>query len=154
MLLNHLFGFFESPESAHLFCEYTFCKYQSINFTFEHENNCSLSFLDVKICRKNRHFVTTVYRKPLFSEVSPVWKVSFNRPKERSFRERLLYRSVKICCVFKTLQLEIDHLKNIIRKISYLLTFIDSFRVLIYLLKNCIHVKSLFRMCLKGVSFR
>lgn len=68
--------------------------------------------------------------------------------------ERLLYRSVKICCVFKTLQLEIDHLKNIIRKISYLLTFIDSFRVLIYLLKNCIHVKSLFRMCLKGVSFR
>ena len=28
-----------------------------------------LSFLDVKICRKNRNFVTSVYQKPTFSKV-------------------------------------------------------------------------------------
>ena len=58
---------FESPESAHSFREYMSSKHQNINFTVEQENIGSLSFLDVKICRKNGKFVSNAYRKPTFN---------------------------------------------------------------------------------------
>ena len=45
------------------------CPLNTRNFTTEHENIGSLWFLDVKICRKNNEFVTSVYRKPTFSRV-------------------------------------------------------------------------------------
>ena len=41
-------------------------KDQNINFSVEHEERSSLSFLDVKIFRENDNFVTSVYRKPAF----------------------------------------------------------------------------------------
>ena len=40
-----------------------------LNFTVEQENIGSLSFLDVKIFRKNGKFVTIVYRETTFSGV-------------------------------------------------------------------------------------
>ena len=51
---------FESPESAPSFSEYMSSKHQNINFSVEQENIGSVSFLDVKICRKNGKFVTRV----------------------------------------------------------------------------------------------
>ena len=42
--------------------------FANINFTLEQENVGSLSFLAVKVFRINGKFVTSVYRKPIFSE--------------------------------------------------------------------------------------
>ena len=44
-------------------------KHKNLFFTVEHGNIGSLSFLEVKICRKIGKFVTSVYRKPTFSGV-------------------------------------------------------------------------------------
>ena len=44
-------------------------KHPHIKFTFEHEHNNSLSFLDVKICRENNKLTTFVYRKLTLSGV-------------------------------------------------------------------------------------
>ena len=60
--LNHLI-------SAHSFRKYMSSKHQNMNLTAEQKKIDSLSFLDVKICRKNGKFVTNVYRKPTFSAV-------------------------------------------------------------------------------------
>ena len=38
-------------------------------FTFEVEKNNNFSFLDIKICRENNKFTTSVFRKPTFSGV-------------------------------------------------------------------------------------
>ena len=65
--VDDIFVLFESSESADSFREYMSSKHQNITFTVEKEN--SLSFLDIKICRKNGKFVTSVYRKPTFSGV-------------------------------------------------------------------------------------
>ena len=54
--------FFESLECSQSFREYMSSKHQNINFTVEQEEFCSLLYLDVKICRKNLKFVTSVYR--------------------------------------------------------------------------------------------
>ena len=45
-----------------MFREYMSSKYQNIKVTAEQENIGSLSFLEVKMCRKNDKFVTSVYK--------------------------------------------------------------------------------------------
>ena len=84
--VDDMFVLFESPEYAHSLREYMSSKRQNITFTVEKENLESLSFSDVKICRKNSKFVTNVYRKPTFSAVFTNYE-SFipNVLKERTF---------------------------------------------------------------------
>ena len=44
-------------------------QHPNIKFTFEVEKNNNFSFLDIKICRENNKFTTSVFRKPTFSGV-------------------------------------------------------------------------------------
>ena len=44
-------------------------QHPNIKFTFEVEKSNNFSFLDVKICRANNKFTTSVFRKPTFSGV-------------------------------------------------------------------------------------
>ena len=83
--VDDIFVLFTSSESADSLREYMFFKHQNINFTVEQENVGSLSLLDVKICRKNGKFLTSVYRKPTFSGVLPIMKVSFQRTEREDF---------------------------------------------------------------------
>ena len=122
--VDDIFVLFESSESADSFREYMSSKHQNINFTVEKENVGSLSFLDVKICRKNGKFVTSVYRKPTFSGVFINYESIIPRYQRRGLLDTF-HRSFIICCDFKTFHFEIDHLKNILIKHNYPLNFID-----------------------------
>ena len=124
--VDDIFVLFESSESANSFCEYMSSKHQNINFTVEKENIGSLLFLDVKICRKNGKFVTSVYRKPTFSGVFTNYESFIPTYQKRGLLHTLLHRSFSICCDFKTFHFEIDHLKTILIKNNYPLNFIDS----------------------------
>ena len=124
--VDDIFVLFESSESADSFREYMSSKHQNINFTIEKENVGSLSFLDVKICRKNGKFVTSVYRKPTFSGVFTNYESFIPTYQKRGLLHTLLHRSFSICCDFKTFHFEIDHLKTILIKNNYPLNFIDS----------------------------
>ena len=44
-------------------------KHRNIKFTFETEDSNNFSFLDVKITRQNKGFVTSIFRKATFSGV-------------------------------------------------------------------------------------
>ena len=44
-------------------------KQNNIDFTSEIEQNCLLSFLEIKISRDKNNSVTSVGRKPIFNEV-------------------------------------------------------------------------------------
>ena len=50
--VDDIFVLFESSESTDSFREYMSSKHQNINFAVEKDHVGSLSFLDVKICRK------------------------------------------------------------------------------------------------------
>ena len=82
--VDDIFVLFESSESADSFREYMSSKHQNINFTVEKENVGSFSFLDVKICRKNGKFVTSVFRKLTVGFLT-IMKVSFQRTKREDF---------------------------------------------------------------------
>ena len=101
-------------------------KHQNINVTIEKENVGSLSFLDVKICRKNVKFAASVYRKPTFNWVFTNYESFIPTYQKRGLLHTLLHRSFSICCDFKTFHFEIDHLKTILIKNNYPLNFIDS----------------------------
>ena len=114
--VDDIFVLFESSESADSFREYMSSKHQNINFTVEKENVGSLSFLDVKICRKNGKFVTSVYRKPTFSGVFTNYESFIPTYQKRGLLHTFLHRSFSICCDLKTFLFEIDHLKTILIK--------------------------------------
>ena len=120
------FVLFESSESADLFRKYMPSKHQNINLTVEKENFGSLSFLDVKICRKNGKFVTSVYRKPTFNGVFTSYESFVPTYQKRGLLHILLHRSFSISCDFKTFHFKIDHLMTILIKNNYPLNFIDS----------------------------
>ena len=88
MYVDDIFVFFKSPQSWHSFRYYSSYKHQNISFSVEHEDISSLLFLDIKICRKNGQFVTSVYRKPIFSGFFTNYKsFHYNVPKKRSFMQ-------------------------------------------------------------------
>ena len=118
-----IFVFFQSPESAHSFREYMSSKYQNMKFTVEQENISPLLFLDVKICRKISKFVTSLYRKQIFSGFFIIYE-SFI-PK-RELLHILLQRIFSICRDFKTFHFEIDHLKTILILNNSPSNFVDS----------------------------
>ena len=95
------------------------------DFSVEKENVGSLSFLDVKICRKNGKFVTSVYRKRKFSGVFTNYESFIPSYQKRGLLHTLLHSSFSTCCNFKTFHFEIDHLKTIPIKNNYPLNFRD-----------------------------
>ena len=56
-------------EHSKLFINYMNSKHKNIKFSFETEDLINLSFLNVKITRKNKRFVTSIFREATFSKV-------------------------------------------------------------------------------------
>ena len=117
--VDDIFVPFESSESADSFREYMSSKHQNINLTVEQKNVGSHSFIDVKICRKNGKFVTSVHRKPTFSGVFTNYESFIPTYQKRGLIHTLLHRSFSVCCDFKKFHFEIDHLKTILMKNDY-----------------------------------
>ena len=137
--VDDIFVLSESTKSEHSFREYMSSKHQNIKFTVEQENIGSLSFLDIKICRKNGKFVTSVYRKPTFRGVFTNYESFIPAYQKRGLSHILLHRSFSIYCDFKIFHFEIDYLKTIFTKNNYPPNFIASCIKLFY--KSCIHLK-------------
>ena len=116
MYVDDILVLSKSSESADSFCEYMSSKHQNINFAVEKKNVASLSFLDVKICRKNSKFVTSVYRTPTFSGVYTNYESFIPPYQKKGLLHTLLHRSFSICCDFKIFHFEIDSLKTILIK--------------------------------------
>ena len=105
--VDDIFILFKSSESVDSFRENMSSKYQNMKFTVEQENVSSLLFLDIKVCRKNGKFVTSVYRKPTFSGVFTNYESFIPTYQKRGLLHTLLHRSFSICCDFKTFHFEI-----------------------------------------------
>ena len=67
--VDDIFVLFKSKEHLKLFVNYMNSKHRNIKFTFQTEDSDNFSFLDVKITRQNKQFVTSVFGKATFSGV-------------------------------------------------------------------------------------
>ena len=78
--VNDLFVLFKSKEHLKLFVNYMNSKHRNIKFTFETEDSNTFSILDVKNTRRNKRFVTSIFRKTTFSGVLLITIVLFLIP--------------------------------------------------------------------------
>ena len=67
--IDEIFVQFKSKEHLKLFVNHINLKHKIIKFTFETEDSNNFSFLDVKIIRRNKRFVTSIFRKATFTGV-------------------------------------------------------------------------------------
>ena len=138
--VGDIFVLFESPESAHWFPEYMFSKHQNINFTVQQENIGSLSFLEVRIYRKNGKFTT-------FSEVFTNYESfipTYQKIKlyTHYFIQALAYVVISRHFILKSIFWRLSSWRTVILRTALI-------RILNHLLIICIHIKFLFRMYLK-----
>ena len=72
-------------------------KYKNIKFTFETEDSNNFSFLDVKITRKNKRFVTSIFRRATSSGVYTNYDSFILETYKIGLVHTLLFRVLKIC---------------------------------------------------------
>ena len=84
------------------------------------------SFLDVKICRENDRFTTSIYRKPAFSGVFTHFDSFIPTSYKHGLVNTLIFRCFKICSSYEEIRNEIVSLKDILKHNSYPKNFIDN----------------------------
>ena len=98
-------------------------KHKNIKFTFETEDLNNFSFLDVKITRKNKRFVTSIFRKATFSGVYTNYDSFIFDTYKIGLLHTLQFRFFKICSNF---HIEIEHLRSTVKCNNYPVNIIDQ----------------------------
>ena len=124
--VDDIFVTFESYSQLLKFVDYMNHQHPNLKFTFEVEQNNSFSFLDVKICRENDRFTTSIYRKPTFSGVFTHFDSFIPTSYKHGLVNTLIFRCFKICSSYEKIHNEIVSLKDILKHNSYPKNFIDN----------------------------
>ena len=69
----------------------------SLKFTNEIKTNNSLPFLDVLVTKSNNKFITSVYRKPTFTDQYIHWNSFGLKQRKTNLIDTLTHRALKIC---------------------------------------------------------
>ena len=117
--VDDIFVLFSSKEHLQLFVDYMNKQHKCLKFTSEAENDNSFSFLDIKITRHNQQFKTSVYRKPTFSGVFTHYESYVDQTYKKSLIDTLLFRCFSICSDYTSFHLEVENLREILKKNSY-----------------------------------
>ena len=100
-------------------------KHPNIKFSLKHENNNTLSFLNVRVYRKDSKLTTSVYRKPAFSGFFTNFKSFIPTVHKFGLVYALLHRYFNIISCYKKFHNEINALKQIFKLNGYPIQFID-----------------------------
>ena len=80
--VDDTFAVFNNEEDCHIFFIHLNSLHPSLRFTYKKESNHSLPFLDVLVERHDSEFLTSVYRKPTFTDKYLRWN-SFSPQKRK-----------------------------------------------------------------------
>ena len=103
-------------------------QHQCLKFTSEAENDNSFSFLDIKITHHNQQFETSLFRKPTFSHVFTHYESCVDQTYKKSLTDTLLFRCFSVCSDYTSFHLEVENLREILKKNSYPSGIIEKFR--------------------------
>ena len=96
----------------------------SFRFTVEKEKDGVLPFLDVKIKKSSNEFLTSIYRKSIFTVLWTNWN-SFEPTKRKTNLVGTLHCALKICSKSK-LQEELNQIRSIPQQNGYPKTVINN----------------------------
>ena len=138
--VDDIFVTFNSYWQLLKFVDYTNHQHSNIKFTFEVEKNNNFSFLDVKICRENNKFTTSVFRKHTFSGAFTNFDSFIPISYKHGLVNTLIFRCFKICSSYEKLHNQIVYLKQIFKRNRYSNDFADlcikKFFDKLYITKN------------------
>ena len=125
--IDNIFVPFKNKEHLKLFVNYMNSKHKNIKFTFETEdlNNCS--YLNVKITRKKKQFVTKIFCKATFSGVFTYYDGFIFDTYKIGLVHTLLLRFFKICSCMENFHIEVEHLRSIFKCNNYPMNIIDQY---------------------------
>ena len=69
----------------------------SLTFTMEEENDNRLPYLDVMVIRSGTSFLTTIYRKPTFTDLYTLWQSFSSKQQKITLICSLVTRAKRIC---------------------------------------------------------
>ena len=125
--VDDIFVLFKSKEHLKLFVNYMNSKHRNIKFTFETEDSNNFSFLDVKITRQNKRFVTSIFRKATFSGVFTNYNSFISDTYKIGLVHMLLFRFFKICSSTENFHIEVELLRSIFKCNSFPVNAIDQY---------------------------
>ena len=125
--VDDIFVLIRSNEHILKLAEYFSGKHPNIRFTYELENNNTLPFLDVNVFRDASKFSTSVHRKMTFSGVYTHFRSFMPDTYKRGLVSTLLYRAYMITSSFQCLHQEIQKLKDIFSKNSFIRGYKKAF---------------------------
>lgn len=123
--VDDVFLLFDSRDHVKKFLRYLNSRHANIKFTYEEEENDTLSFLDVNIMRENGKFTTSVFRKKTFSGVYLNFFSYLPIEYKKGLISTLLFRTFTLCSDYHKIHEEISRLKTIWQKNRFPLYFID-----------------------------
>ena len=94
-------------------------QHKCLKFTSEAENDNSFWFQHIKITSHNQPSETSVYRKPIFSAVFTHYQSYTDQTYQKSLIDLLLFRCFSICSDYTSFHLEVENLREILKKNSY-----------------------------------
>ena len=100
---------------------------RNIKVTFETEDSNNFSFLDVKITRQNKQFVTSIFRKATFSGVFTSYDSFISDTYKIGLVHMLLFRFFKICSSTENFHIEVELLRSIFKCNSFPVNTIDQY---------------------------
>ena len=125
--VDDTFLLFRDHSHIKLFFDYLNCKHDRIRFTCETENNNSLSFLDISVCRGNESFSTSTYRKPTFTGLGTNYSSAVNTSYKLNLISCLVDRAYKINSSYHTFCEELDRLRSYFCMNGYSYFSIENF---------------------------
>ena len=117
--IDEIFVQFKSKEHLKLFVNHINLKHKIIKFTFETEDSNNFSFLDVKITRRNKRFVTSIFRKATFTGVFTNYDSFIFDTYKIGLVHTLLFRFFKISSSMENFHIEVELLRSIFKCDNY-----------------------------------
>ena len=122
--VDDIFVTFNSYSQLVKFVDYMNHQHPNIESTFEVEKSNNFSFLDVKICRENNKFTTSVFRKRTYRGVCTNFDSFILISYKHGLVNTLIFRCFKICSFYEKHHNEI-YLREFFQRNRYPNDFVD-----------------------------
>ena len=125
--VDYFFVLFSSKEHLQFFVDCMNKQHKCLKFGSETENDSSFLFLDIKITCQSQQFKTSVYRKPTFRDVFPHYESNLDQTYKKSLIDTFLFCCFSVCSDYTSFHLEVENLREILKKNSYPSGIIEQF---------------------------
>ena len=111
--VDDCFLLFRSSDHVPLFLDYLNQQHASITFTTEIERDGILPFLDIDICRSDRKFGTSVYRKPTFTGLFANFNSFISLAYKQNLVSCLIHRIFNLCSSYENFHTQLEVVRKL-----------------------------------------